>query len=56
MIGDVILNAVMKRLQIEQSHVDKTKQILDMLSFTKEDGKDVIVISIGENIKLTITQ
>jgi hypothetical protein len=56
MIVDAILNSVMERLKIEQSHVDKTKQILDMLSFTKKDGKDVIVVSIGENIKITITQ
>ena len=46
----------MDKVGIEQAHIDKTKEILDMVSFTKEDGKDIILIKVGENVEVKITQ
>ena len=55
-ITDAIIKAVMENLKIEQSHIDKSKEVIDMISFTKEIGKDVIVVQIGDNVKITINK
>lgn len=55
-LTDVIIDAVMDKVGIEQSHIDKTKEILDMVSFTKEDGQDIILIKVGENVEVKITK
>ena len=55
-ITDAIIKAVMENLKIEQSHIDKSKEVIDMISFTKENGKDVIVVQIGDNVKITINK
>ena len=49
-ITDVIIETVMEKLGVEQVQIDKVKEIIDMVRFTKEDGKDVIIVNIGENV------
>ena len=53
-ISDTILAAIMQKLGIEQDDIDKSKEILDMVTFTKEDGKEIIIIEVGENIEIKI--
>lgn len=55
-IADKIVEAVMDKVGVEQSHIDKAKEIIDMITFTKENGKDVVVINVGENIQIKITK
>ena len=44
----------MSKVGIEQEHIDKAKEVIDMLEFTKEDGKDVIYVNVGENVQLKV--
>ena len=53
-IADKIIETVMNKVGVEQSHIDKSKEILDMITFTKEDGKDVVLIKVGENVQIKI--
>ena len=55
-IADTILASIMKKTGIEQDDIDKAKEILDMITFTKEDGKEIIVIEVGKNIEIKITR
>jgi len=55
-ITDLVINAVMEKVGLEQSHIDKAKEVIDMITFTKEDGKDIILIQIGKNIEIRIVQ
>ena len=55
-ITDVIIETVMEKLGVEQVQIDKVKEIIDMVTFTKEDGKDVIIVNIGENVQVKITK
>ena len=56
MIINKILDVLLDKYDIEEQHVDKVKRILDKVTFTKRDGKNVMVIEIGEGIELTIVQ
>jgi len=51
-----ILDVLLEKYDIEKEDVDKVKKMLDKVTFTKRDGKDVMVISIGEGIELSIVQ
>ena len=53
-ITDKIIETVMDKVGVEQAHIDKSKEILDMITFTKEDGKDVVLITVGENVQVKI--
>ena len=53
-ITDKIIETVMDKVGVEQAHIDKSKEILDMITFTKEDGKDVVLIKVGENVQVKI--
>ena len=53
-LSDTIIAAIMEKLGIEQDDIDKSKEILDMVTFTKEDGKEIILIEVGENIEIKI--
>ena len=53
-ITDKILESVLERINVEQSDIDKATAILDMISFTKENGKDVILIKVGDNVEIKI--
>ena len=55
-ITDKIIDTVMDRVGVEQSHIDKAKEVIDMITFTKEDGKDIIIVNIGENVQVKITK
>jgi len=55
-VTDFIIESVMERLGITDVQVDKVKEIIDMVTFTKEDGKDVIIVNIGENVQVKITK
>ena len=46
----------MEKIDVSQEDIDKATEILDMISFTKENGKDVIVISIGDNVEIKINK
>ena len=53
-ITDKVIKTVMSKVGIEQEHIDKAKEVIDMLEFTKEDGKDVIYVNDGENVQLKV--
>ncbi len=55
-ITDKILESVLKNINVEQSDIDKATAILDMISFTKENGKDIILIQVGDNVEIKITK
>jgi hypothetical protein len=56
MIVNKILDVLLDKYDIEKEDIDKVKKMLDKVTFTKRDGKDVMVISIGEGIELSIVQ
>lgn len=56
MILEKIVDILTKKYDIKKEDVEKVKKILDKVKFTKRDGKDVMVIDIGEGIELTIVQ
>ena len=56
MIINKILDVLLEKYDIEEEDVDKVKKILDKVSFTKRDGKNVMLITIGEGIELSIVQ
>ena len=41
---------------LKQSDIDKATAILDMISFTKENGRDIILIQVGDNVEIKITK
>ncbi len=53
-LTDVVLKAVLEKLNVEQKDIDKATEILDMISFTKENGEDVIQIKVGDNVEIKI--
>tara|TARA_A100001201_G_scaffold142032_2_gene139071 strand:+ start:137 stop:310 length:174 start_codon:yes stop_codon:yes gene_type:complete len=53
-ITESIIGTVMERLKVEQKDIDKATEILDMISFTKENGKDIILIKVGDNLEIKI--
>ena len=55
-IVDNIIQNVLEKYGIEKEDIEKVKKILGKIEFTKRDGKDVMVIDIGEGAELTIVQ
>jgi len=55
-ISETIIGKIMEKIDVSQEDIDKATEILDMISFTKENGKDVIVISIGDNVEIKINK
>ena len=53
-ISETIIETILDRINVEQEDIDKATEILDMISFTKESGRDVVVVKIGENVELKI--
>ena len=49
-----IIGTVMERLNVEQKDIAKATEILDMISFTKENGQDIILIKVGDNLEIKI--
>lgn len=56
MILERIVDILTDKYDIEKEDVEKVKKILDKVKFTKRDGKDVMLIEIGEGIELSIVQ
>ena len=53
-LSDYIITTLMDKLGLEQTHIDKAKEILDMVEFTVVDGQKLILINIGENMQMRI--
>lgn len=53
-ITDKIIQTVMHKVGVEQAHIDKSKEILEMITFTMDDGNEVMIINIGQNIEIKI--
>jgi len=53
-ISEAIIGRILEKLDIEQKDIDKATEILDMISFTKENGKDVILIKVGNNVEIKL--
>lgn len=56
MILERIIDILTKKYDIQDEDVEKVKKILDKIKFTKRDGKDVMLVEIGEGIELSIVQ
>jgi len=55
-ITETIVGTILDKLNVEQKDIDKATEILDMISFTKENGKDIILIHVGDNLEIKITK
>jgi len=55
-IIDNILESVLEKYDIKKEDIEKVKKILEKVEFTKRNGKDVMVIDIGDGVELTIVQ
>ena len=53
-LSDYIITTLMDKVGLEQIHIDKAKEIIDMIDFTIEDGKELILINIGDNVQVKI--
>ena len=53
---EVIITKALKQVNLEQEHIDKAREVIDMLEFTKEDGKDVIYVNVGKNVQVKIVR
>ena len=53
-LSDYIITTLMDKLGLEQTHIDKAKEIIDMIEFTIEDCEQLILINIGENVQVRI--
>lgn len=53
-ITETIIGTILDKLKVEQKDIDKATEILDMISFTKEDGEDIILIKVGDNLEIKI--
>ena len=55
-ITDKIIKKALKQVNLKQEHIDKAREVIDMLEFTKEDGKDVIYVNVGKNVQVKIVR
>ncbi len=55
-IKETIVESILDEMGVTQEDIDKATTILDMLSFTKEDGQDVIIVQIGENVQIKLNR
>tara|TARA_B100000287_G_scaffold227936_1_gene214939 strand:+ start:7976 stop:8149 length:174 start_codon:yes stop_codon:yes gene_type:complete len=55
-ISEAIIGTILDKLNVEQKDIDKATEILDMVSFTKENGKDIILIKVGDNVEIKINK
>ena len=53
-ISDMIIETLLSKFGINTSHIDKVKEILDMLEFTLIDGEEIILVNIGDNVQIKI--
>jgi len=55
-IIDAIVEGIIETLDLDKEFINKTKAIMEMVSFVEENGDDVILIQIGDNIEIKITR
>lgn len=55
-ITESIIGTILDKLDIEKEQIEKAQEIIDMINFTKEDGKDIIIVQVGKNVQLKITK
>jgi len=55
-ITETIIGTILDEMGIEQKDIDTATTILDMISFTKENGRDVLIVQIGENVQIKINR
>ena len=53
-LSDTIIAGVLSQLGLERAHIDKARDILDMIETTVVDGEEVIMIRVGSNIEIKI--
>lgn len=53
-ISEAIIGTILEKINVGQEDIDKATEILDMISFTKENGQDIILINIGDNLEIKI--
>ena len=56
MILERIVDILTNKYDIQKEDVEKVKKILGKVKFTKRDGKDIMLVEIGEGIELSIVQ
>ena len=55
-ITDKVVKKVLKQVNLEQEHIHKAREVIDMLEFTKEDCKDVIYVNVCDNVQVKIVR
>jgi hypothetical protein len=55
-VTESIIGTILDKLNIDQGDIDKATEILDMVTFTKENGKDIILVQVGDNVQIKITR
>lgn len=55
-VTESIIGTILDKLNIDQEDIDKATEILDMVTFTKENGKDIILVQVGDNVQIKITR
>ena len=55
-ITETIIGTILDEMGIEQKDIATATTILDMISFTKENGRDVLIVQIGENVQIKINR
>ena len=53
-ISDKIISGILSKVGLEQSHIDKARDILDMNETTVVVGEEVIMIRVGNNVEVKI--
>ena len=53
-ISEMVAASILKKLGLDQAHVDKAREIIDMVEFSVVGGEEVILIRIGSNIEIKI--
>ena len=53
-ISDKIISGILSKVGLEQSHIDKAREILDMVETTVIDGEEVIMVRVGSNVEIKI--
>tara|TARA_Y100000590_G_scaffold345698_3_gene395532 strand:- start:19217 stop:19429 length:213 start_codon:yes stop_codon:yes gene_type:complete len=53
-LSDKIIAGILDAVGLDQSHIDKARDILDMIETTVIEGEEVIMVRIGRNIEIKI--
>tara|TARA_Y100000593_G_C4182410_1_gene272671 strand:+ start:463 stop:675 length:213 start_codon:yes stop_codon:yes gene_type:complete len=53
-LSDKIIAGILDSVGLDQSHIDKARDILDMIETTVIEGEEVIMVRVGRNIEIKI--